>query len=181
MYYFSGYTGDDCDILETAYSAQVEVQHAQSDWKFSLISIGVIIVFVALLCAIIYYRRRFSTLKELLYVQYSNHRNNSEPRHFDNPVYSTTPNNNTKLLNNLHNATPMNSSSKNTNMIKNKLNFDDFDPEKTDTFGNHYEVGSNNLYVEFDDDKSNKLNNFYHTIDEIGHKSDSNNGKLNYV
>src|SRR5699024_9955328 len=110
-----------------------------------------------------YYRRKFTELKEMLYVEYSNY-TNSEPRHFDNPVYASMPSNSTKLLNNAN----ANNSLKNTNLIKSKMHFDDLEQERPETLGNLYETSNcNNLYVEVDEDKFNKANNFYHTIDEI--------------
>lgn len=133
-------------------------------------SIIVLLVIGGALFAIVRYKRKLKNLKELLYVEYSNYSNPEQPRHFDNPVYSSMPSNSTKLLNNNLSA---NTASKNTNLIKSKI-LNDFEHEKPE-LGNLYETTNSNLYVELDEDKTSKVNNFYHTIDEIdaSYKADS--------
>lgn len=157
----AGFTGTDCDLLEKEFSAQTNEAHYSSGIPL-LVVFCVCVILVATSVAY-YYRRKLSQLKEMLYVEYSNY-NNSEPRHFDNPVYSSMPSNSaSKLLNNAN----ANNSLKNTNLIKSKMHFDDFD-QKSPELGNHYETTNHgNIYVELDDDKASKANNFYHTIDEI--------------
>ncbi|KPM09153.1 hypothetical protein QR98_0076860, partial [Sarcoptes scabiei] len=115
-----------------------------------------------------YYRRKFIQLKDLLYVEYSNiyaGSQTSEPRHFDNPVYSSMPGfSKNKFLNNF-NQVNGGIVGKNINLLNNK--------QKDHKIGNSnsiYEVPNNNLYVDLENEHSkvqNKSNNFYHSIDEL--------------
>lgn len=159
-----GFAGDDCEMLLTKSSAQIA--SSSSGAATSFIIVFVLIICVALGFVTIYYRRRFKQLKDSLCVEYNNYYNSSEPRHFDNPVYSTgntMPTNNTKLLNNFNNSPGH--LAKNTNLLKSKI-FNDFDCDKMDP-SDLYEVPNSNLYVEVDEDKISKASNFYHTIDEL--------------
>lgn len=139
--------------MESEYSARVE--SAKSSFPFFMIFI-LLLVFLSFGLAF-YYRQRFGKLKDSLYVYYSNYSN--EPRHFDNPIYSSTSQPSTSAL--------LNNVNKNTNMLKSKLNFDSNNLESDDK---SYNSSSNNIYVELEDDKLNKVSNFYHTIDEMNLK-----------
>ncbi len=157
----NGFTGKNCDQIDKEYSAQVE-EHKTSGFPFIVFFCVITLVITGV--AAFYYRRKFTELKELLYVEYSNYTGSAEPRHFDNPVYASMPSNsNTKLLNNASTSNQL----KNTNLIKSKMHFDDLEHERPEAVGNVYETANTNLYVEVDENKLNKDNNFYHTIDEI--------------
>lgn len=166
----NGFTGKNCGQIDKEFSAQVEDQ--KSSGVPYLVFFFVAILISACLVAF-YYRRKFTELKELWYVEYSNY-TSSEPRHFDNPVYASMPqsNSNTKLLNNASTSNPL----KNTNLIKSKMHFDDLEHDRPEAIGNVYETNNANLYVEVEEKEINKENNFYHTIDEI-RETNFNTGK----
>ena len=191
-----GFTGKNCEMFVTIASAQ-QIEEISTGSSIGFWLLFFIMAIFATTMFFIYYRKRLNIKDLSYYVQYFNHHSSMEPRHFDNPVYSSTSTTaaaaaasssmTTSSSGLLNNCTHINNgfSGKNINLIQNSK-FNDFEKPSlsSTTFGigssssNHYEVPNNNVYHTIDEEKSklsDKISNLYHTIDEMNQIKISNN------
>lgn len=168
-----GYTGENCDILKTESSAQVDTKDSSSaSWTVSTVFL---LLLVAIAGAVYYYRSRLPELKEKFFVQFNAYSDNLEPRHFDNPVYSnpTTPLNNASTSSGVGVGGGGFLGEKNTNQLMAKMKLQDLEDDCCNAKLNRQLNGAaaqqGNLYVDMDEEKfgHSKMGNFYHTIEEM--------------